>query len=68
MSASKQSSNEHEQFLTQNSQVYFDGFLENIDYMHPLETRTVDDGQKRPCTTMHPAENLKNAENLKKRP
>lgn len=68
LNVKKQSSNEHERFLTQNSPIYFEIFLENIDYIHPSENRTVDDAQKRASITMHPAENLKNAENLKKRP
>ena len=59
MNVKKQSSNEHEQFLTQNSQIYFEIFLENIDYTHPSENRTVDDAQKRASITMHPTENSK---------
>lgn len=66
MNVKKQSSNEHEQFLTQSNRVYFEIFLENIDYAHLSETPVVDDAQKRASITMHPTENLKNAENLKK--
>ena len=59
MNVKKQSSNEQERFLTQNSPIYFEIFLENIDYIPISETPVVDAAQKRASITMRPTENLK---------
>ena len=55
MSASKQSSVEHERFMTQNSPIYFEIFLEKLDYIHPFETPETKPAQKRAGSTMHPS-------------
>lgn len=49
--------------MTQSSRVYFEIFLEKLDYMLISETRMVDDAQKRASTTTHPVENLKTTTN-----
>lgn len=49
--------------MTQSNRVYFEIFLENIDYAHLSETPVVDDAQKRASITMRPSENMKLAKN-----
>lgn len=41
--------------MTQNSPIYFEIFLENIDYTHPSETPETKPAQKRAGSTMHPS-------------